>query len=428
MYNAIVTKGIPKKHPNGDRIQLLEVFGTNVVVGLDITENDLGIYFPSDGQLSEEYAKANDLIGYTDEQGNKKGGFFSENRRVRAQKFRGEKSDGFWMPIQSLAFTGVDVSKLKQGDLLVEVNGIPICNKYETPSTKKANAQGKQKGPRKTFPGFPKHYDTSQYSHNKTNIPKNSQIVITEKLHGTSGRTGYVRVFESTINPWWKRLFGPKYKITSEYRYVTGSRNIVLKDGSPQYYESESFRDKASNLFTGRLHKDEVVYYEIVGFTDSGQKIMPSHPTSKMDKEFIKEWGDHVDYLYGCEYKPDIAKDGVKPFEVYVYRIATVNEDGVINEYPWNKVKQRCKELGVKHVPELRNFKASNYMAIDKSMEKLKGTHSTIDDNTLCEGLVMRISPRNGHDYWLKEKSFEFKVLEGIIKDSDTYVDMEEIS
>lgn len=84
MYQAIVCRIKVRPHPNADRLQLGEAHGYQVIVGLDTEDNELGIFFPCDGQLSEAFATSNDLIGYTDEAGNKKGGYFAKNCRVRA--------------------------------------------------------------------------------------------------------------------------------------------------------------------------------------------------------------------------------------------------------------------------------------------------------------------------------------------------------
>jgi hypothetical protein len=40
----------------------------------------------------------------------------------------------------------------------------------------------------------------------------------------------------------------------------------------------------------------------------------------------------------------------------------------------------------------------------------------------------IRIETPTGTIYTLKEKSFEFKLLEGIVKSNDTYIDIEEAS
>ena len=55
-YNGYVTtiKNL-RKHPNADRLQLGECFGNTVCVSMEYTDNQIGIYFPTDGQLSEEF-------------------------------------------------------------------------------------------------------------------------------------------------------------------------------------------------------------------------------------------------------------------------------------------------------------------------------------------------------------------------------------
>ena len=70
-YNAYITriKNL-HKHPNADRLQIGECFGNSIVVSLDYEDNQLGIYFPSDGQLSVEFADANNLLRKKDENGN----------------------------------------------------------------------------------------------------------------------------------------------------------------------------------------------------------------------------------------------------------------------------------------------------------------------------------------------------------------------
>lgn len=70
-YGYITSIRELKKHSNADRLQVATVFGNDVVVGLDVKEGDMIVYFPTDGKLSEEYATENKLTrslgGYLDE-------------------------------------------------------------------------------------------------------------------------------------------------------------------------------------------------------------------------------------------------------------------------------------------------------------------------------------------------------------------------
>lgn len=56
MYTAFITtlKNV-RKHPHADRLTLADVFDTTICVGLEYKEGQIGVYFPTDGQLSMEF-------------------------------------------------------------------------------------------------------------------------------------------------------------------------------------------------------------------------------------------------------------------------------------------------------------------------------------------------------------------------------------
>src|SRR3989338_6301269 len=99
-YKAIVCKLTNvRKHPGADRLNLASILGNQIVVGLDSKDGDVGVYFGVDGQLASDFATVNDLVRRKNPDGTPAGGMFDENRRVRAQKFRTEKSEGFFAPL-----------------------------------------------------------------------------------------------------------------------------------------------------------------------------------------------------------------------------------------------------------------------------------------------------------------------------------------
>ena len=133
------------------------------------------------GNLSEVFAKQHDLVAYTDPAtGEKKGGFFAQNRRVRAQRFRGERSDGFWVPMSYFAFTGYDLSQLTEGMQFTELerNG-------DLQQVRDGGDQG-----RKEWAGqdqeenimFAEHIETEQLRYFIDQIPLGSLITISEKV------------------------------------------------------------------------------------------------------------------------------------------------------------------------------------------------------------------------------------------------------
>jgi RNA ligase (TIGR02306 family) len=402
MYKAICVKlSNIRKHPNADRLQLATVCGEQVIVGLDNNEGDLGIYFATDGQLSQEFAVANDLIARVDENGKKAGGFFSEKRHVRAQNFRGEKSYGIWLPMECLAFTGH--KEPREGQEFDTWNGVPICTKYVSPATLKTIQSNGMS--RKENSHFPKHVETLHMARSSHLFHVNSLVTVTEKLHGTSQRIGYVE--EDAPRTWWDWLLGRTRK---HYVHLVGTRNTVLKDHEAAgYYGNEEFRFRAVESILPNLHKDEVIYGEVVGYTTTGKSIMAAHDTKDLP-EVAKRFGKEIVYHYGCEF-------GQCKF--YVYRIL---QNGI--ELSWYQVKQRCSTLGIDSVPEVGSFLVKHAGDIPEQYAYL-GEMSCLADHPQ-EGVVFRIDNQQG-TVWVKEKSYEFGVLEGYLKANDV-PDMEEAS
>ena len=158
-----------RKHPNADRLQLAECFGNTVVLGMDYKDNQVGVYFPVDGQLSEEFCKVNDLVRRKDENGNPAGGYLDPDKRnIKALRLRGEKSDGLFLPLTCLAnFT--TISNLKIGDTIDTLNGVEICRKYIPHSNKKSGGNSGSVGKRAKAnfaPTFYEHIDTAQLAYN----------------------------------------------------------------------------------------------------------------------------------------------------------------------------------------------------------------------------------------------------------------------
>lgn len=423
-HGALVAIAKVREHPNADRLKLAQVGGFQVVVGEDTQDGDVVLFFSSELQLSEEYATANDCVGYTDENGERKGGYFGKNRKVRPQKFRGERSEGYIAPLSSLdVMIGVSEGdaemSLQVGDIISEWNGVPVCNKFISKATKQFNGTPKQ---RKQHPDFPKHYDTEQLGYYYQDIPLGALITITAKVHGTSQRTGVVPEMVELPRTLWDKI---RRRTRTEEQWVTlnGTRNVVL-DGAPTavgFYADESFRQKAMSKFEGQLSRGEIVYYEVVGWTGPDSTVMPPYDLTG-SKDF-KKLGKGV-FSYG-------AFPGT--CEAYVYRITQMHEDAYGNrvhrDLPWHQVQQRCKEMDVKIVPTLQQF--INYHDPQEVLDivnlHLEDPWDVIDPTHIKEGVVVRVDAP-GRTYSLKAKTLGFRVAEGIIREVDDVVDLEEVS
>ena len=355
------------------------------------------------------------------------------------------------MPLTSLT-DFCKISDLKVGDTIDVLNGEEICRKYIPRSNRSEG--GKNTGaPRKAkvniAPTFYEHVDTAQLAYNLAAFKPGDLVQLTLKMHGTSGRTGYLPLVH-TKRTWLDKLLGRHGKDYKEYGYITGTRRVVL-DGIRQggFYDSDDFRHAMAAKFEGKLRKGEVVYYEIVGFQGpNGAPIMEQVQNSKVkDPAFTKQYGAVTTFAYGCdpagtyEMQTNEAGDMVMPpcCEVYVYRMTMVNEDGDVVEYSPDQIYERCEQMGVQHVPEFTRFFVPDhvpglhgeYIPVDPGEYVVRRVEEYFDGPDpigmihVREGVVARICNRSNFAVY-KHKNFSFKVLEGIAKDEATAPDIEE--
>ena len=466
MYNAYITriKNL-HKHPNADRLQIGECFGNAVIVSMEYEDNQLGVYFPSDGQLSVEFAEANNLLRKKDENGNNIGGYMDPDKRnVTAIKLRGEKSDGLFLPLKSLESFG-DITILREGDRIDNFNGNEICCKYvprrnvRSGHPSNGNKTRKKKVP--VAPLFVEHADTEQLAYNLGAFKPGDEIEITLKMHGTSQRTGYLPVLHGYKKTFFDKIFRREGKPIYDWGYVSGTRRTVLENFEGGYYGSNEFREAHSKFFEGKLNKGEEIFYEVVGFTHTGAPIMASGDNKKLnDKDFVKQYGQTTVFSYGCEStgqriidywdrektEPAIIEN-VPQSDIYVYRMTMTNEDGFTVEYTPDFMRYRCEQMGVKTVPVFaRGTIDCEGVHIYSPNEELYGfVHETesvgdtvkdvaekyydgpdpIGKTHIREGVVVRIINRPKFCAY-KHKNWFFKALEGIVKVDAEAPDMEE--
>lgn len=420
-HGAIVTKlENIRKHPNADKLNIATIWNQQVIVGLNQNNGDVGLFFDSELQLSKEFVENNELK------------YFGNNRRVKAQNFRGVKSEGFWLPLSSLNFISDNVGKLKHGDKLDEFEGVKICNKFITKRTHQAKITKKVA---RKYPYFPKHIDTDQFDYKVGDIQEGSIIYVTAKIHGTSARLSHV-LQPSLLSKWQIRInrFLPDSLVFREslnYEFLVGSRNVVLDTVLSDSYYKDTFRFDVMERVKPFIQKDEIWFGEIVGYTTDGREIMPSQSVDVIkDNKYRKlvetEYGEKVSFTYGQPFSTN---------EFYVYRIARINRDQSLVDLSWSEVKKRCRDSGVLHVPDIDSFvyNGNKENLISRINELVDGENNLgwkdrVSQTSLEEGVVLRIEQPDGTRKFLKKKAYLFKLLEGIVKEDQDYVDMEESS
>lgn len=447
-YKALLTKVTTiRDHPNADKLKLAVVNGYQVIVGKDIHPDQLVVFFEAGGQLSEDFAKANNL--YRDPTLNQDKtalpGMFDTNRRVRSIRLRGEMSDGYVVPLAYFdrlkkGLTG-KLESMELGTTFDELDGLEICRKYQSPQQLRAVANANKSGrrvPRGELPMFPKHFDTSPFARESYRIKPEGMAYITEKLHGTSHRIGHVKdevpLWETQkgIVRWFNKIFN-KSVTTQVWRIVHGTRNVVI-DSQDEYktrnsfYGTDAFRDDATKHVAPK--RGEVIYGEIIGYVNDTTPIMAVQSTEviKKEKDLIQGLPEAIVYNYGCA--PGTCK-------FYVYRIIQVNEDGHATELSWPQVKSRCGELGLDYVPEITRLSVTTEEELTNLNLAVEHFTNGLGDEVrfsslaphLKEGVVVRFESFEGGDpVVLKSKSRVFGLLEGYLRENDDYVDLEETS
>lgn len=466
-----------RKHNNADRLQVATFFGNDTIVGLDVKVGDIGIYFPTDGCLDQDYCDRNHLCRKKVD-GSPDTGYLERGKNnIKALKLRGEKSDGLYMPLSSLdyLFNNGAARWLNVGDKIDTVDGHEICKKY-IPKIKNrqgmpTNGNRARKKIAPIAPLFVEHADTEQLAYNLGAFKPGDLVEITLKMHGTSQRTAYLPKFKGYKRTLWDKLRKRDGTPLYDWGYVTGARRCVINDfDDGGYYGNNEFREPHAKFFEGKLLKGEEVYYEVVGFQTTGAPIMASASNKKVDKlvgnkEFSKTYGEMTVFSYGCAPDGlradkmikdvcDMDRDPTAPqSDFYVYRMTMTNEDGDMVEYPPDYMRYRCEQMGIKCVPllwrgiipeagenglvqsedfftdENGNFSDWVYKTpgdyIKDIAEQYYDGPDPVGKSHVREGVVCRIVNKPKFCAY-KHKNFSFKVLEGLIKESADAPDMEE--
>jgi hypothetical protein len=412
--------------PGADRIQVGHVLGEKVIISKDTSEGFVGVLFPEGLQLSEDYCHHNNL--YRDAEKNQdktKKGFFEDNRRVRAQPFLGVRSEAYFASLESLSFTGISLESLKLGDQFNEINGVPLCQKYLSEKTKNKKAQKKNKaGIKQKTPLFYEHKDTQQFKHYASQIPVGANITITSKVHGTSQRMSNTLVqrqprgIKSYINRFFLSLTRGRcrpLKDTESWECVVGTRRVVLKKEDTNkegFHGPEQWRFDWLEKFAPHLDKQLTIFGEIVGWANN-KTIMAKHDSKVLkDKKFTEKYGESIVYKYGCV-------EGQNRF--FVYRITYTTLDGVEVDLTQEQIEAWCEKKGFEYVPQVyEQFKydgdVEKLASLVENLSERKDllTEDYVDPTIPLEGVVVRVDYKDHPVKFYKQKSFAFKVMEGI--------------
>jgi hypothetical protein len=408
-YAAVVVKIPTLNSLEGcDNIVGAPLLGFQAIVSKDTQPGTVGIVFTAETQLSEEFAKVNNLHRDTTLNADPAAsGYLEANRRVRAIKLRKHRSDALFMPLSSLAYTGVNPADLNVGDTFDQLNGHEICRKFERPvsqgNRRDPMAKATKKFERIDAKFLPEHYDTSRYWGNEDKIPQSARIIVTQKLHGTSIRIGNTVVRRQ---PTWRDKIAQRWlKVpVTQYGYdnVYGSRKVIKDVNNPNqnhHYGTDIWTHYGKQL-DGLIPEGFVVYGELIGWTPDGAPIQK-------------------DYTYNVPQGEA---------HLYVYRVAHVNPQGLVTDLAWPQVEEFCAQRGLKTVPAFAEMLHADfdpaewidrrYFEQHRHAVPLSGSKKLVDEGVCVrwDGLIPTI---------LKAKSPIFLQHETKALDDDNAVDVE---
>lgn len=384
-----------------DNVVGTPLFGAQAIVGKDTKVGDIGIVFPHETQLSEDFVYENNLFRHTDQnKDDGKAGYLEDNRRVRGMKFRGHRSDCLFLPLSSLKYTKVDISKLEEGDSFDEINGKEICKKFlrKVPKSRIEKNKKDRSFVRVEKKFMPEHYATDQFFKNEDAIPPNRRVVVTQKIHGTSIRIGHT-IVKRKLKPQEKlaKKLGVKVQDT-EFDYVYGSRRSIKDINNPNqqhFYKHDIWTEEGKKL-QGLIPENFLVFAELVGWNPDGGPIQKN-------------------YTYKIAH-------GIS--ELYVYRVAHINGEGRVTDLTWDQIKEFCRDIDIKHVPELwsgqmKDFNPREWLDV-RFNDELHGGYPQalpLDKGFIDEGICIRVDGLT--PYTLKAKSPMFLQHETKMKDEE---------
>lgn len=404
---AVVLEGL-------DNLVGLQVLGSQALVAKDTDYGELALVFTAGTQVSEEFAYRNNLHRHADKnEDQSQAGYLEDNRHIRSMKLKGHTSSALVMKLSALSYIKkLDLTQFNEGDVFDRIGDHVICQKY---ISKKTRAQAVFEKNKKVWSRvdekfLPQHYDTDSYFKNSHIIPEEREVTVTQKLHGTS-----LRVANTIVQR--KLTFKDKFALKlgamvckTEYDYVYGSRRVIKDKNNPthvHFYDTDIWSIEGEKL-VGKIPQGYLVYGELIGWTPEGAPLQSKYT---------------YDVPHGLA-------------ELYVYRVATINPEGVVTDLTYDQIAEFCRDRGFKVVPLLwrgkyKDFKPEDWVDFPGHEEKLfkykeEGFPQAVPLSKDCpcdEGVVIRaegLAP-----YTLKCKSQTFVAHDNKVAEEGT-LDMEE--
>lgn len=350
----IVRIGKVEKHPNADTLSTTVVEGETVVIRTgDYKEGDLAIYVPVDAVIPP-------TVPGTE--------FLGEHRRLKAKRLRGIYSEGLLLPPSAFKLSGAKV----EGGFNVGVDVGPVLgitkHQDKVPDNWGTSTPGLSIPSKRGLMGHFWHwcfkdqlrthetdldvpvYDIEPYKKHKYLLDEGAEVVITEKLHGTNARYGFIngKLYVGSRNHFWRDMAN-RVPLWRE-RFGEWIRTKVLKR-------------------PGRGPSKRSLYWQV-----ADQYAM---------EHLLRGAFKHL-FLYGEIYgRVQDLFYGAAPGQVW-FRVFDIWDIDSKRWLGWEQVEYICRALGLDHVPVLYSGPFS-----EQKLLELTGGQSTLGTN-IREGVVVK--------------------------------------
>lgn len=237
-------------HPGADRLDLVKINDWQVVSAKgNFQAGDLAVYFPIDsllpGDVESEIFGPEAKVKLT-------------NSRVKTIKLRGAISQGLAVKPEVVLHSSWPI------EVGFDCTNILKITKYEPPCTLSGNSNAAATPKRHTNPNFRKYGGIENAKNYPTVFQDGEEVIITEKIHGTNFRAGYVPFYADTLFKKLKQWLG----LAPKYEFVYGSNNVQLQSKLlyKGFYETNVYAEAVMKYKLKEILKPgEVVYGEIYG-------------------------------------------------------------------------------------------------------------------------------------------------------------------
>lgn len=323
------------KHPNADKLSIVQVLGWNCIVGLDQYKiGDLVVFVPPDCVLPENLVEQYKLE------------YLKKNGRTGTVKLRGVISQGLILDLPE--------GRWDVGD---DVAGVLGITKWSPPEASYFVGVAKT-SKKKINPLFDRYTEIENIKHYQDVFSEEDFVCITEKIHGSNFRAAALPL---SLNPnvsWIEKLafFIKKYIFKKEYEFVYGSHNVQITEHSNRnsFYGDDVWGKIAKKYdLVNKIPENTILYGEIYG--KGIQDLEYGLDDIRLVVFDIKQNGKYLDY-------PDVVAFCSKKHlpivpELYVGKYY----DGILDEFTSGKSmlcpKQIREGVVLKTVIEENNLK-----------------------------------------------------------------------